>query len=522
MISICTDLERGIKFFLVWYGKKVPAMTVFTNIRELLRVHSDEPRLMAAQLRAMIQQVPFFYLIICVNMAALSWTFYGTAPDYMTLWIPGVAIVLCTLRSAMWLRRSSIVVLPAEPRKLTLSLNVLTGLATTMAVILISWATALMDYGTVAQQTHVAYFIVVTLIAALLTTIQFPVAAIAAMLISGTVFVIKFSFGASHSLIVMAINSVPVMAICVVLSWKYFRTLRELLASGAELARANSELKTLYADLEYHRDNLAMEVQKRTLELEEALQAERKLNAMQNEFVSMVSHEFRTPLTVIDGMARRIQRRGEDMTASEIHERMGRIRSSVSRLSGLVERTLDASRLASGKIQFNAETYNPSELIEEVIIRHKDIGEEFTFNLDTSQLATAMTGDPRLMDHILANLISNAIKYGRQDPVIDVTGFTEDNVTSFVVRDHGVGIPKDELKRVTERFFRASTSAGIQGTGIGLNFVSELVEMHGGSMHIDSELGAWTEVTLKIPVETLGVQPAELPKPDMAAQTEIA
>lgn len=75
---------------------------------------------------------------------------------------------------------------------------------------------------------------------------------------------------------------------------------------------------------------------------------------------------------------------------------------------------------------------------------------------------------------------------------------------------------------MTERFFRASTSAGIQGTGIGLNFVSELVEMHGGSMHIDSELGAWTEVTLKIPVETLGVQPAELPKPDMAAQTEIA
>ena len=114
-----------------------------------------------------------------------------------------------------------------------------------------------------------------------------------------------------------------------------------------------------------------------------------------------------------------------------------------------------------------------------------------------------MTGDTRLMDHVLTNLISNAVKYSGSDPRLDIRACRQDQAVQFIIRDNGVGIPKEELKRVGDRFFRASTSTGIQGTGIGLNLVDELVKMHGGAFRIDSEVGEWTEVTVSVPVHAV-------------------
>lgn len=270
-----------------------------------------------------------------------------------------------------------------------------------------------------------------------------------------------------------------------------------------------AETERLHNEVLYHRDNLADEVAKRTAELEEkkiklelALSQERELNEMQNQFVAMVSHEFRTPLTIIDGTARRIDKTLERSGPDEIKERLGRIRASVTRLSGMVERALDASRVAHGSIEFVPSDIDLSVVLCDIVERHREIAPDYNISIALDELPETIEADPRLLDHIFSNLVSNAIKYSKDRPDIHVRAGRDDSNVRVSIRDHGVGIPKAELPNITNRFFRASTSKGIAGTGIGLNLVANLARMHGGQFLIDSEAGEWTEVTIVLPIKT--------------------
>lgn len=121
-------------------------------------------------------------------------------------------------------------------------------------------------------------------------------------------------------------------------------------------------------------------------------------------------------------------------------------------------------------------------------------------SVELKNFPTEIVGDPKLLDNVFTNLLSNAVKYSSNRPIVEISGFEEAGSVVLKVRDLGVGIPASELPRITERFFRASTSNGISGTGIGLNLVRMLVEQHEGSMTIDGLEGEWTEVTLRLPV----------------------
>ena len=478
-----------------------------TKIRDLARIHSGNTDLIASQLLAMSRQIPLLYLIVSINVMALSVSFFGDAPDYLTLWLPGALVSVFILRSVIWWRR-------ADPnmdnRTGVRQLTVLSALMVLMSLILTVWCFALYPYGDAYQQSHVAFFIALTLIGTLFAVIQLPPAAIGCMVVSGTGFVLFFSTRGHLVFDIMALSFVFVLFFAVLMVRNYFDNQVRYLASNSELSNANEELSELYEELKYHRDHLADEVTKRTKELEEqklkleqALQAERRVTEMQNKFVAMVSHEFRTPLAVIDGMARRVERRAGEMEPEKVQDRMEKIRGAVSRLSGMVERTLDASKLASGSMDFDPRPYDPNALLLEIVDRQKEIATDVSFNLDLEALPKTMTGDTRLMDHVLTNLISNAVKYSGSDPRLDIRACRQDQTVQVIIRDNGVGIPKEELKRVGDRFFRASTSTGIQGTGIGLNLVDELVKMHGGTFRIDSEVGEWTEVTVSVPVHAV-------------------
>lgn len=263
----------------------------------------------------------------------------------------------------------------------------------------------------------------------------------------------------------------------------------------------------LHLEVRYHRDNLSTEVLKRTQELkeqtfrlEQALKQEKELNEMTNQFVSTVSHEFRTPLTIIDAVARRVSKRLHQMDEGELRERMDRIRDSAQRLSQMVESTLDAAKLASGQMAFNQEDVDVSQLLEDVIDRHREIAPGFKINVHRENVPDTIRADSRLLDHVFANLVSNAIKYSKDRPEVDVIIKGTGSHVDVRVRDRGVGIPKKELPHIAERFYRASTSKGIKGTGIGLNLVTQLVELHSGCFCIDSEEGEWTEVTVRLPI----------------------
>ena len=475
------------------------------KFRDLLRLHTEDEPLMRAQLSAMIRQVPWLYLILCTNVIALSLSFHGQAPDYLTVYFPAFFVGVILIRMVLWFRTAPKALTVEDVRK---KLKMLLLLAAVLTFALSTWSWSLYPYGDANHQGYVSFFVAVTLIGSVFALVQYSAAAITCMIITGISFAFCSFLFADVVRIAMAMNFVMVLAMMYALIRVFQKAFAAQVHAHQNMERANAEMSNLNAQLTYHRDNLAEEVAKRTaelksqaLKLEQALSQEKELNQMQNRFVSMVSHEFRTPLTVIDGTARRVEKRAPEMPPGEIVDRMSSIRASVRRLSGLVERTLDASRLAEGAIDYAPAQINPVSLLQEIIDRHLEMEPGFTFDVNTEAAPSTMIGDPRLADHIVSNILSNAIKYSRENPRVDIVLKGQGDRIVLSVRDHGIGIPKRELDRVSERFFRATSAQGIPGTGIGLNLVRTLVDMHGGFMDISSEEGQWTEVRISLPVD---------------------
>lgn len=201
-------------------------------------------------------------------------------------------------------------------------------------------------------------------------------------------------------------------------------------------ARNITEQKALESKILAHRDDLAKEVKERTqtilsqsLKLEQALTSERELNQLQSEFVSMASHEFRTPLTIIDGLARSLEKRADKFSAEEIREKAGSIRSSIVRMTMLIERTLDASRLSSGRIKLAPFHFNAKQLVEDVCGRQSEISERHTIHLDIEDYPATLFGDEKLLDNVFTNLLSNAVKYSPDRPEVFVKGWVDDYIT---------------------------------------------------------------------------------------------
>ena len=275
-----------------------------------------------------------------------------------------------------------------------------------------------------------------------------------------------------------------------------------------ELRDTQEALEDKSRELAAHRDHLeekvaerTAEVQRQTEQLAQALQKEQKLNTLQRDFVSLVSHEFRTPLTIIDGAAQRLVRRKEMVTPEDLVARTDKIRAAVQRMTGLIEGTLYASRLDAGAIRMERQPCDLKGLIREVCARQAEISQFHDIRVDVAGLPEDIHADPKLLDQVFTNLMSNAVKYTPDDPHIEVKGWTDGDFAAVSVRDHGVGVPADDLPRLCERFFRARTSTGITGTGIGLNLVKQLMEMHQGTIEVDSVEGQGSVFTVRLPID---------------------
>ncbi len=258
-----------------------------------------------------------------------------------------------------------------------------------------------------------------------------------------------------------------------------------------------------------HRDHLQELVDEATKSLQEtaaelsfALNKEKELNAMQREFVSMASHEFRTPLAIIDSSAQRMARRSSkgQLTQANLMNHIDKIRRAVSRMARLMESTLTAARLEDGKIKIKIDRCNIADLVNEVVARQQDVSGSHHIRLRIDDVPNSIQADEGSIDQILTNFLSNAVKYAPGTPEIDVLLTQKEEHIAISVRDYGVGMDEDDLARIGERFFRAKTSTGIEGTGIGLNLVGRLIELHGGTFHADSKVGEGSTFTVRLPI----------------------
>jgi len=238
---------------------------------------------------------------------------------------------------------------------------------------------------------------------------------------------------------------------------------------------------------------------------EDALTAElvqqRELTTAQRSFVSMASHQFRTPLSIIDINAQLLEPRGSlALTAAEVSQRTARIRRTVKRMIRLIETMLGAASAEAGSIQLNRTPVDLKALLMEACERKREIAIDRTIELEMTQMTCLVECDPTLIEQVVGNLLSNAMKYSRKPSKVIVRGYMEGNFAVIEVVDFGLGIAKEDQVHIFERFFRAHNVGDIAGTGIGLTLARYIIDLHGGEISVDSQLGSGSTFTVRLPL----------------------
>lgn len=230
-----------------------------------------------------------------------------------------------------------------------------------------------------------------------------------------------------------------------------------------------------------------------------ALKKERELNELKSRFVSMASHEFRTPLATVLSSINLVSRHAEAGNMESVEKHVGRIKNSIRNLTSILNDFLSLEKLEQGKIQYRPEEFEMCEVVRSVV---EDIGAMTksgqSIRLSCSEESSVVL-DQQLLRNILFNLLSNAVKYSKEGTEIGLSVEIADAQLTIRVSDTGIGIPIEEQKHLFERFFRAKNATNIQGTGLGLNIVQKHVELMGGSIGFDSKLNEGTTFTITLP-----------------------
>jgi signal transduction histidine kinase len=236
-------------------------------------------------------------------------------------------------------------------------------------------------------------------------------------------------------------------------------------------------------------------------EVRKAFEKERELNELKSKFVSIASHEFRTPLSAVMSSASLINQYIEKGDIGKVVKHTTRIKSSVTHLTAILNDFLSLGKLEEGKVEVNKVPIVVSDFLQEVreeLLETLKPGQQIEVACETA--VDAFHSDVRILRNIFFNLISNASKYSDADKKIYITCFQKENVVTFRIRDEGIGIPEEDFKHLFDRFFRASNAGNTQGTGLGLNIVKRYTDMLGGSASFESKYGKGSTFSIAIPI----------------------
>jgi signal transduction histidine kinase len=294
------------------------------------------------------------------------------------------------------------------------------------------------------------------------------------------------------------------------------RTRREMIGALVIAAndpdRAMTDDKLPLAELLAERAALAIENSKLYTEQVEARRKVEDLSRLKDEFLSIASHELRTPVTSIKGYTQlaKMLIRENDLNTSE--EYLDIALDQIDRMSRLILELLDVSRIETGRLEIRREPIAWAHFVRDVVHRHHTAVSDRRFHVSVPDVTKIVTGDRDRLEQVLGNLLENAVKYSPDGSDITVT--VDDRGDSFVtaVCDRGIGIPADELGQVFERFHRGRqvSSTNYGGLGLGLYITKQIIERHGGSIWVDSKEGQGTTFYFSIPVEDAPA-PAALP-----------
>lgn len=255
-------------------------------------------------------------------------------------------------------------------------------------------------------------------------------------------------------------------------------------------------------ELTEYRMALEMKVEERTRELKLALQKQKEAVEIKSRFVSIASHEFRSPLSSIQFQTNFIKEQGSVLEPEDLHRRIGAIEKHAKHMSLLLNDVLNYEKTETNKIRLDLAEIDLRDFLNQVVeeVSHQKKGVTDIVQTEFSQLPIKIASEEKLLRSIVVNLLTNAIKFSpdKDNVFLTVKGLGDQLIV--IVRDEGIGIPPDEKDRIFEPFLRGKAVGSIQGTGLGLSIVKKSIDLLGGTIHVDSEQGRGTTFTVTIPI----------------------
>lgn len=269
----------------------------------------------------------------------------------------------------------------------------------------------------------------------------------------------------------------------------------ELILKNQQINQLNETLEQEVAARTQALQNTLDKLEVNAKELEISLEKEKVLGDLKTRFVSMASHEFRTPLTSILGSATLIEKyaKAEDQPKREQH--INRIKSSVSHLTEILEEFLSVGKLEDGKLEIHPTEFTLRDFLQDILTDFSTYQQAIRLELASD---FSCFQDASILRKVIFNGLSNALKFSQKEIILKVEKQT--NQVLITIIDQGIGISEEDQKHLFERFFRGGNATVIQGTGLGLHLVDRYMRLLGGSVQIKSELNKGTELHIQFPM----------------------
>jgi PAS domain S-box-containing protein len=274
-----------------------------------------------------------------------------------------------------------------------------------------------------------------------------------------------------------------------------------------QLADINLKIEELNNDLEQKVELRTQQLQETLVQLQnskeeltKALSKEKELSDLKSRFVSMASHEFRTPLSTILSSASLVAKYTETQQQENRDKHIQRIKTSVNNLTDLLNEFLSIGKIEDGKITAHYTAFNIKEMLETVVAEMQNLVKPGQYIQYSHHGEAVVNLDPALLRNVVLNLLSNAIKFSPEKGLILISSAQQETEIIITVKDSGIGISKDDQEHLFERFFRGTNASNIQGTGLGLHIVSKYIELMDGQITYTSELEKGTEFIIKFTV----------------------
>jgi PAS domain S-box-containing protein len=265
------------------------------------------------------------------------------------------------------------------------------------------------------------------------------------------------------------------------------------------IRRLNVELENKVEERTKGVTDALAQIESSQTELQRLFDRERELGEINSRFVSMASHEFRTPLSTILSSATLISKYPKEDQQSMRDRHLTRIFESVEHLNRLLEDFLSIGKLEEGRTNLSLSDFHIGDFITELVEEmnlHLRPGQSISLQVDGQIM---ITSDKRILKNALLNLLSNAVKFSKEGQAIYLISADSPTGKTFLVKDNGIGIPTAELPHIFSTFFRASNVTEIQGTGLGLSLVKRYTDLLGGTVKLETEFGKGTSITLDVP-----------------------